>query len=126
MSSRTALTVRAQDQHPEEGPTTKTMLNADVANGNKVQIEPNVIVFLYNFDTVDPHDITFTYDGDDGQVATKVLTLAAGEGVPVQLEARMGRHASDGAEHGYAWFTADGTAGEVVYQAVRLKHPLRA
>lgn len=120
MSARTNLTVRTQSAYPEVGPSTKTLENLDVTNGNKLLAEPGLVVVLYN-SAVASRTVTFTYDDDAGEVRTKLLTLAAGELTVVQLERRMTRHASDTAENGYAWFTASGSAGDVKAQAARLK-----
>jgi hypothetical protein len=125
MSARTNLTVRTQSAYPEVGPSTKTFENFDVTNGNKFKIEPNLALVVHNSD-VSAKTVTYSFDDDAGQPTTKVLTLAAGEVTVVQVEARMGRHAADTAENGYAWLTANGTAGQVRGQLVRLKQPLAA
>jgi hypothetical protein len=125
MSSRTLMTVRNQSAYPEVGPSTKTLENLDVTNGNKLAVEPNLDVVLINSSGASK-TVTFTYDDDAGEVRTKVLTLAAGELTVVQLEARLARHAADSAENGLAWFTANGVAGDVKGQAVRVKRPLAA
>jgi hypothetical protein len=123
MSARTNLTVRSQSAYPEVGPATKTLENMDVTNGNKLALEPGLAVVLQNTSGTSK-TVTFTYDDDAGEIRTKVLTLAAGELTVAQLEARLARHASDTAEAGFAWFTANGVAGDVKAQAVRLKNPL--
>jgi hypothetical protein len=126
MSARTNLTVRSQSAYPEAGPSTKTLENMDVTNGNKLAIEPSLIVVLFNSSGTSK-TVTFTYDDDAGEASrTKVVTLAAGELTVVQLEARLTRHAADTAEAGFAWLTANGSAGDVKAQAVRLKKPLNA
>lgn len=120
MSARTSATIREQGAYPEVGPATKTLENCDVTNGNKVVIEPRLVVVLYNT-AASAKTVTYTYDDDAGQSRTLVLNLAAGEICPVQLEQRLGRHAADAAEAGYAWFAANGTAGEVKMHAIRTK-----
>lgn len=120
MSARTNATVREAGAYAEQGPTPRTFENCDVTNGNKLFIEPRVVVVFFN-SAVASKTVTYTYDDDAGQSRTLVLTLAAGEVCPVQLEQRLGRHAADTAENGFAWFTANGTAGEVKMHAIRTK-----
>lgn len=125
MSARTNLTVRSQAAYPEVGPTTKTFESADVTNGNKVLIEPGLVVLLFNSSVADK-TVTYTYDDNAGEVRTKVVTIPAGGIAPAQLERRLGNHAADTAETGYAWLTANGTAGDVKVYVARLKFPLAA
>lgn len=120
MSARTNATVRDQGAYPEVGPATKTFENCDVTNGNKLVIEPRLLVLFFN-SAASAKTVTYTYDDDAGQSRTLVLNLAAGEVCPVQFEPRLGRHAADAAENGFAWFTANGTAGEVKMHALRAK-----
>ena len=120
MSARTSATVREQGAYPETGPAAKTFENCDVTNGNKVVIEPRLVLVFFN-SAASSKTVTYTYDDDAGQSRTLVLTLAAGEVCPVQLEGRLGRHAADASEQGFAWFTANGTAGEVKMHVLRSK-----
>ena len=120
MSARTNATVREQSVYSEQGPATKTLENCDVTNGNKVVIENRLVLTFYN-SAAAARTITYTYDDQVGQSRTLVVTLAAGELGPVQLDQRLGTHAADTAENGYAWFTASGTAGEVKMHALRSK-----
>lgn len=118
MSARTLITVREQGAYPEVGPAVQTLENADVVAGNKIVIEPNVTVWLFNSSGASKN-ITFGYDDEAGVVATKVVAIAAGCAIPCQLKPYLGRHAADAAEAGYAWFTASGVAGDVKMQACR-------
>jgi hypothetical protein len=120
MSTRTNATVREQSVYPEAGPTPKTFENCDVTLGNKLVIEQRLVVVFFN-SAVAARTITYTYDDDAGQVRTLVVTLAAGEICPVQFEQRLGRHAADLPETGFAWFTASGSSGDVKMYALRGK-----
>lgn len=123
MSARALATVRNAGAYPENGPTTKTFENCDVVNGNKVPIEPNLIGILFNSSGTSK-TVTYTYDDDHGVSRTDAVSLAAGEVAPVQIAPRLGRHAADAAEHGFAWFTASGSAGEVKQMWFRAANPL--
>ena len=123
MSSRTNVTVRDQSIYPEVGAAVRTWESCDVTNGNKMQIEERVVVVVWN-SSVAAKTVTLHYDDDAGQVSTKVLTLAAAEVAQLQFASRLGRHAADAAEAGFAWLTANGVVGDVKMQATRHRYPL--
>lgn len=123
MSARTRLTVVDQNILTEQGPATTTEENSDVVNGNKVALGPGVVVFARETSGTSK-TITYTYD-ERGQTRTTVVTLPA-NGVDVfgPFDQVLAAHAADAAENGLdVWLTANGTAGQVKFRAVRL--PLR-
>jgi hypothetical protein len=123
MSTRTRLTILDQAGLTEDGPATKTAENSDVANGNKVRGEPNVVVFVDNT-TAGALNITYTYD-ERGQTRTKVISAPANAKFPIgPFDPVLLAHAGDlDGENGQdVWLTAAGTAGQIRFRAVRLPH----
>jgi hypothetical protein len=120
VSSRTALTVLDSGAYAEDGPTTKTLENMDVTNGNKFTNDGRVLLKVRN-SAVAARTITYTYD-ERGAARTRAVTLAASEETilgpfPVAI---FNEHAADASEHrSHVWATASGAAGEVKARAIR-------